>query len=449
MPNSGGSSQNRKNMIQKILDKFNIASLNKMQLAAIEAAEKSSDIVLLSPTGSGKTLAFLLPLLSSLSPDTPGVQALILVPSRELALQIEQVFKQMTTGFKVNCFYGGHATKTERNNLTHPAAVVIGTPGRIAHHLRNGNFETGSIRLLVLDEFDKALEFGFREEMSFIISQLKRLKKRILTSATSMEEIPAFTGIKNPVELNFLESRSPVASGITVKYLRSDDADKLKILFALVCKLQNRPVLVFCNHREAVERVSILLSDKGLVHGIFHGGMEQEDRERALVKFRNGSHHILVTTDLASRGLDIPEIEAVIHYQLPTTLDIFTHRNGRTARMNAAGTCYLLLAVNDHMPPFIRETPEAETLPEKNKMPPKAPWRTLFIGAGKKEKINKMDIVGMLLQKGNLAKEELGLVEVSDHASYAAVRGDKIEKVLALIRDEKIKNKKVRIGISA
>ena len=175
MPNSGGRSQNRKNMIQKILDKFNIASLNKMQLAAIEAAEKSSDIVLLSPTGSGKTLAFLLPLLSSLSPDTPGVQALILVPSRELALQIEQVFKQMTTGFKVNCFYGGHATKTERNNLTHPAAVVIGTPGRIAHHLRNGNFETGSIRLLVLDEFDKALEFGFREEMSFIISQLKRL----------------------------------------------------------------------------------------------------------------------------------------------------------------------------------------------------------------------------------------------------------------------------------
>ena len=435
-------------MIKKTLENLKIGTLNKMQLAAIGAIKKSPDILLLSPTGSGKTLAFLLPVLSSLISDASGVQTLILVPSRELALQIEKVFRQMNTGFRVNCFYGGHATKTERNNLTHPAAVVVGTPGRIAHHLRNDNFETESIHTLVLDEFDKSLEFGFKAEMSFIISRLKMLKERILTSATNMDEIPAFTGIKSPLVLDFLSSRSPVTDAIKVKYLRAEDADKLKILFALICLLQNKPALVFCNHREAVERISTLLEEKGLEHGVFHGGMEQEDRERALIKFRNGSHRLLITTDLASRGLDIPEIEAVIHYQLPVSQDIFTHRNGRTARMNAAGTSYLLLSATDHLPPFIKEAPVIENLPEKNILPGKSPWRTLYIAAGKKEKINKMDIVGMLLQKGKLAKEELGLVEVLDHASYASVSSTKIENVVKLIRNEKIKNKKVRIEIA-
>lgn len=435
-------------MIQKVLENFKFASLNKMQLATIDAAKKTKDIILLSPTGSGKTLAFLLPVVSRLDAENANVQALILVPSRELAIQIEQVFKQMNTGFKVNCFYGGHLTKTERNNLSNPPAVMVGTPGRIAQHLRNDNFDTGSIHTLVLDEFDKSLEFGFKEDMSFIISQLKKLKNRILTSATTMAEIPVFTGIKNPVELNFLNSPSPTTAGLTLKYLKGDDADKLQLLFGLICKLQNKSTLVFCNHREAVGRIGLLLSEKGLSHGIFHGGMEQEDRERALIKFRNGSHRLLITTDLASRGLDIPEIEAIVHYQLPTTLDIFTHRNGRTARMNASGISYLLLAVADHLPPFIKENIEPEVLPEKNTLPGKSPWGTLFISAGKKEKINKMDIVGTLLQKGKLAKEELGLIEVLDHSSYVAVRSNKIEQVLGLIRNEKIKNKKIRVEIS-
>lgn len=435
-------------MIQKTLEYLKIASLNKMQLAAIEAAKTATDIILLSPTGSGKTLAFLLPVLSNLDLRITEVQALVLVPSRELALQIEQVFKQMNTGFKVNCCYGGHATKTERNNLSHPPALLVGTPGRIAYHLRHQNFETGNIQSLILDEFDKALEFGFMADMSYIISELHKLKRRILTSATTMEEVPAFTGIKNPVELNFLNSRSPTSTELKVKYLRAEDTDKLEILFALLCKLQNRPTLVFCNHRDAVERISILLSEKGLPHGVFHGGMDQEDRERALIKFRNGSHRMLITTDLASRGLDIPEIEAVIHYQLPITEDAFTHRNGRTARMNATGTAYLLLSSTDHIPEFIKVKPEAEGLPDKIIVPGKVPWRTLYIAAGKKEKINKMDIVGMLLQKGKLTKEELGRVEVLDHTSYAAVSSDKIKAVVERIKSEKIKNKKIKIEIS-
>jgi hypothetical protein len=263
-----------------------------------------------------------------------------------------------------------------------------------------------------------------------------------------MQEIPDFTGIKNPVELDFLNTRSPTTAALEVKYLRSADSDKTQILFGLICNLQNKPALIFCNHREAVERISVLLAGKGLAHGLFHGGMEQDDRERSLIKFRNGSHRLLITTDLASRGLDIPEIEAIIHYQLPGTQDVFTHRNGRTARMNAGGTAYMLLAAGDFLPTYITGATELEPLPDKPVLPGPSTWCTLYIGAGKKEKINKMDIVGMLLQKGKLAKDELGLVEVLDHASYAAVRSGKLEKLLILIRNEKIKNKKVRIEIA-
>ncbi|MCE9539344.1 MAG: DEAD/DEAH box helicase [Bacteroidetes bacterium] len=435
-------------MIQKILEHLKIPSLNEMQLASIEASKKENDVILLSPTGSGKTLGFLLPILQNLDQKKAGVQALILVPSRELAIQIETVFKSMNTGFKVNCCYGGHSTKTEKNNFEHPASVLVGTPGRIAFHIRRNSFDTNTVNTLVLDEFDKSLEFGFKEEMSFIIHELKKLEKRILTSATKMKEIPDFTNVKDPIELNYLSTTPTKPQGLKLKIVKAVGKDKLDTLFSLICKLGNTASLIFCNHREAVDRISSLLWDKGLAHGIFHGGMEQEDRERALIKFRNGSHKMLITTDLASRGLDIPEIEYVIHYQLPHTEDIFIHRNGRTARMNAKGTSYLLLSETEYVPSFIKESPAEERLPEKNVIPERSEWVTLYIASGKKDKINKVDIVGLLLQKGNLQKEELGLIEVLDHSSYAAVNSKKAEAVVQLVKNEKIKGKKVKIEVS-
>ncbi len=435
-------------MFQKYLDNLKIPALNEMQKASIEAAKKNNDLILLSPTGSGKTLGFLLPAIELIDPAKEGVQVIIVVPSRELGLQIETVFKQMNTGLKVNCCYGGHSTKIEKNNLTHPPSLLIGTPGRICYHIDRGNFDTYPVKTLILDEFDKSLEFGFKEQMGFIIATLKKVNKKILTSATLMPEIPAFTGINHPITLDFLSDTLDRKAELKIKYLRSEDKNKLDILFGLLCKLNTKLSLVFCNHRDAVERVSELLTDKKIEHGVFHGGMEQEDRERELIKFRNGSHRILITTDLAARGLDIPEIEAVIHYQLPTTADIFTHRNGRTARMHANGTAYLLLAKEDRFMPFLTDEPEEEKLPSKNSLPEKSPWKTVYIGAGKKDKVNKMDIVGMILQKGKLAKEELGLIEVLDHSAFAAVKSDKVNKVLVLIKDEKVKNKKVKIDIS-
>lgn len=433
-------------MFKEVLNNLNIDKLNEMQLKSIDANKKSADVLLLSPTGSGKTLGFLLPVLEKLEKEEKGVQALIIVPSRELALQIEQVFKQMGTGFKVNCCYGGHDTKIERNNLNHPPAVLVGTPGRLAYHFRRSSFDLNSIHTLVLDEFDKALEFGFEADMAYLIRELKNVKKKILTSATKAIDIPAFAGVSNPVELNFLSNRP--AQGLQVKKVISPDKDKLETLFALICKLGKKATLVFCNHRDAVERVSDLLKEKGIVHDIFHGGMEQEDRELALIKFRNRSHHLLITTDLASRGLDIPEIENVIHFQHANTPDAFVHRNGRTARMHASGTAYIIMTATEKLPPYIKNEVETEDLPVKVKLPAPAEWVTLYIAAGKKDKINKIDIVGHILQKGKLEKNELGVIEVLDYSSYAAIRKEKAEKVLQLIKDEKIKKKSVKIEIA-
>ncbi len=431
-------------MIKQILANLNIEALNAMQLEAAEVMSKHNDIILLSPTGSGKTLAFLLHLLKSLNESGNQVQTLVLTPSRELALQIEQVFKSMNTGFKVSCCYGGHKMSIEKNNLTEPPALLIGTPGRILDHISRGNFKTRDIHMLVLDEFDKSLELGFREEMSAIIQTLSSVQKRILTSATKATEIPAFTGIREPFVLDYLfDNQAP--EGLSCNIVNSVNKDKLSALFQLLCHLGGESTLVFCNHRDAAKRVSDSLTDSMVVNEYFHGGLEQHVRERVLGKFRNGSCNILVCTDLASRGLDIPDIKHVIHYHLPANEEGYIHRNGRTARMHAAGDSYLILSEDEAVPNYIKDELKIIALPDTRILPPKPIWGTLYIGKGKKDKLNKVDIVGFLMQKGNLKKEEIGLIEVKDFFSYVAVKRTKIKELLRKIRDEKIKNMKTVI----
>lgn len=420
-----------------------------MQNAALETIPKPNDVILISPTGSGKTLAFLLPVVSLLKPDAQGIQALILVPSRELAIQIESVFKQMGTAFKINACYGGHSVRIEENNLQQAPTVLVGTPGRVAHHISTKLLRLETANTLILDEFDKSLEAGFQDDMEFIIKQCTNLNKRILTSATDLEEVPKFVGLKNSVSLNYATQHKELSSSLKLKSVQVEGDDKLEALMLLLGKTSPGQVIVFCNHREAVNRISEQLTIHKVAHAFYHGGLEQIDREKTLIKFRNGSASILVTTDLAARGLDIPEVAAVIHYQLPATEEVMIHRNGRTARMNATGTAYFLLDVEDRLPTFITTSPPLESLPKKLVLPKPVEWQTVYISAGKKDKINKMDVVGMLLQKGNLQKEELGRIDILDHSAYAAVRSNKIAQTLQLIKNEKIKNKKVKIEIAS
>ena len=433
--------------IEEILFNLKIDKLNEMQLASIEANKTSADIILLSATGSGKTIGFLLPVIERLDDNNKNTQALVVVPSRELAIQIEQVFKLMGTGFKVTSCYGGHKREVEENNLVQPPAIIIGTPGRLCDHIRRGNITTDAIETLILDEFDKILELGFLEEVSFIVSYLKSLKKRILTSATETVEIPGFIGINNSIRLNYL-SEDAIEKGLSIQSVQSPEKDKNETLFKLICYLGNRSAIVFCNHRESVERTGNFLSQSGIVNEFYHGAMEQQQRDSALCKFRNGTVNVLVTTDLASRGLDIPNIRYIIHYHLPHTEEIFIHRNGRTARMDASGTAILILSEDEKLPPYINQDVEEIQLPDAVILPEKPKWSTLFIAAGKKDKVNKVDIVGFFSNKGDLKQEDIGLIEVKDFSSFVAIRKSKVGHVLQLIKNERIKNKKVKIEIA-
>ena len=417
-----------------------------MQKSTFQSSENEQDIILLSPTGSGKTLAFLFPVLRNLQKDISGIQAIILVPARELALQIEQVFKNMGTDFKVTICYGGHDKKIEINNLTQAPAVLIGTPGRIAYHLKNNNFEPKTIKTLVLDEFDKALELGFEEDMNFIISSLKNISQRFLTSATAMDNIPKFVGLDNEKTINFLKL-GEAKPNIQLKKVMTIPEEKLETLFKLICKIGNKRTLIFCNHRDAVDRISELLREKGIDRETFHGGMEQDERERALLKFRNDSTRILITTDLASRGLDIPEVESIVHYQLPPKEDAFIHRNGRTARMHAKGFAYLIMTEEENFPFIKGNTPE-ENITENYRIPAKTPFQTIYISAGKKDKVNKVDIVGYLIKKGELSKDDIGIIEVKDTTSYVAVARNKVKDVLKKLANEKLKGKKIKMEIA-
>jgi superfamily II DNA/RNA helicase len=429
-----------------LLKQLNIKALNPMQLATDKAIQTGKDVMVLSSTGSGKTLAFLIPLLYKLKKDLKKVQILVIVPSRELALQIEQVFRSLQSGFKVSCIYGGHSTKTEAQSLSETPSVIIGTPGKISYHIRNENFDPTSVEFLILDEFDKSLEMGFQVEMEFIIQSLTKLKQKILTSATKMDELPNFAKVDNLTYVNFLkdEGNSPQ---LALKVLHSKSKEKLKLLMQVVSEFPKGPTLIFCNHREAAERVSDILWNKGMSNGIYHGGMDQPDREKALVKFRNGTFSVLVTTDLASRGLDIPDVQQVIHYQIPFTEESFTHRNGRTARMKATGKAYLLLADEEYKPDYVKEKTIEVDVVEDFKMFDPSDWNTIYIAAGKKDKINKIDVVGLLYKKGNLQKEDIGLIEVFDHMSYVAVKRVKVNTTLSLIKPEKIKGRKYKIGV--
>lgn len=418
-----------------------------MQLEAIQANKDEKDFILLSATGSGKTLAFLLPILENLEENIMETQALIVVPSRELAIQIEQVFKRMGTGKKITATYGGHKREIEENNLMQSPVVIVGTPGRLRDHIRRGNITVDSIKTLVLDEFDKSLELGFLEEMKFIIESLKNVKQKILTSATETSPIPDFIVLKNVHRIDYLSSAKKKES-LAVKAVYSEDKDKAETLFKLMCFLGNRSTIVFCNHREAVERTSKLLSEKGIYNEFYHGGMEQQQRDSALSKFRNGTTNVLVTTDLASRGLDIANIRYIIHYHLPHTEDAFIHRNGRTARMEASGTAILILSEDEKMPLFIKDAVETIVLPINVVLPEKPKWATLFIAAGKKDKVNKVDIVGFLTNKGQLKKEDIGLIDVKDFFSFVAIRKIKMNQLLHLVKNEKIKNKKVKMEVA-
>ena len=428
---------------QEILEKLNIYALNPMQEQALEAIEKNENTILLSPTGTGKTLAFLLPILEALDPECKEVQALIVVPSRELAIQIETVVRNMGSGYKANAIYGGRSIAKDKIELKHTPAILIGTPGRLADHFEQARFTTKFIKTLVIDEFDISIEVGAGGEMKFIMSYLANVTKRILTSATQGASIPKYLKMDGGKTLNFLTEKPNTK--LDVKTVVSPSANKHNTLVDLLHHVGSDPGIVFCNKKERLEDLSRFLDKKNIAHTCFHGGMEQRDRERALIKLRNGSVSVLVASDLASRGIDIPEMSYIIHYEIPEAIQEYTHRNGRTARVNSKGTAYLIKGDREVLPEFVGKS---QTIRIKSGGEIKPPfWTTLFISGGRKDKISKGDIAGLFFKQGNISKDQLGVIELKPDCAFVAVPLSIADTLLDKLNNVRLKKKKVRVSI--
>jgi superfamily II DNA/RNA helicase len=429
--------------IQKILTKLHISELNEMQQHAAEAILGSDgDVVLLSPTGTGKTLAYLLPLVRLLDGSSDTVQALVITPGRELALQSHQVLQSMGCGLRSTACYGGRAAMDEHKVLKEvKPQIVFGTPGRLNDHLDKENISRYGIRYLVIDEFDKCLEMGFHAEMQKLVKSLPGLQRRILLSATNAEEIPQFVNMsKKGTLIDFLPDDEQTSERITLYEVHSPQKDKLETLKQLLLGFGDASSIVFLNYRESVERVNSYLVEQGFTTSCFHGGLEQRQREDALYRFSNGSANVLVSTDLASRGLDIPNIENIIHYHLPESEDGYIHRVGRTARWDATGRSFFILNSEEHIPEYVEGdvVPYAEAVPQLTE-PAQPKMATIYIGKGKKDKISKGDIVGFLCKSGGLKADEIGRIDVKDRYAYVAVKRQKLKQVLRQTRGEKIK----------
>jgi len=429
------------------LKNLSISKLNAMQEAVITKAAEANDVMLVAPTGTGKTLAFLIAVYNKLRIDDKGLQAIIVAPSRELALQIEQVFKNMKTLYKVTCCYGGHSMKLEQDSLRNSPAVLIATPGRLADHIDRDSIDVSSAKVVVLDEFDKSLQMGFHDQLKMLFNALNGKQQHILTSATHNDTLPGFLPFRTPEVLNFIPDTEDTQK-LQISVVRTKSSDKAEALMRLVAGFNQEVCLVFCNQRDAVERISAVFKYHKFEHGIFHGALEQIDREKNLIRFRGGAHNVLLATDLAARGLDIPEIRHIVHYQLPPREEEFIHRNGRTARMHAHGKSYLLLADDESLPSYLDKTLPEVSLSKSLKLPPPPQYVCLYVSAGKKDKVSKGDIAGLFMKKAELSGDEIGLIVILDYASYVSVKRSVLPKVLRALKEEKLKKIKVKIEVA-
>ncbi|WP_303642136.1 DEAD/DEAH box helicase [uncultured Duncaniella sp.] len=431
-------------ILANILRRTRIAELNPMQRRMAEIPSRGT-FTLLAPTGSGKTIAFAIPFLKSIAPAKGQIQGVVIAPSRELVLQIAEVLRPIATGLKTVAFYGGHSMQEETNSLSVTPDIIVATPGMLLDHLKRGHLDLGTVSSLVLDEYDKALELGFADEMKRVCRRLTGLRLVILTSATPLAAIPEYLPAKDPQTIDFSESDTP-RRRMQVVRVESPSRDKLTTLSDLLHSLPNGRVIVFVNHRESAERIYDSLKKEHLPIGLYHGGLDQNDRENAIVQLANGSTPVLISTDLGARGLDIPELSAVVHYHMPTSPEAWTHRNGRTARQEAKGDIYVITAEGEDIPYYV--TTDRDYAPSGHSSDPiHSDTATLYFNVGKKEKISRGDIVGFLIAKGGLTASEIGVITLRDHAALVGVPRKKARELLARLSPEKIKNTRAKISL--
>lgn len=429
------------------LEKIGVKEINDMQRRSMGAASESKEIIIVAPTGSGKTVAFTLPMLKWMNPPTGRLQAVIIAPSRELVIQIAGVVRELAAGFKVSALYGGHNVEDEVNTLSVTPDIIVATPGRLLDHLKRGNIDPSPTRILVLDEFDKSLELGFEDDMRKIFNRLKNASRFILTSATRGGTLPEFLKLESPLELDFSGGDSEVRGRMKI-YRVETEKDKLESLLALLRSISKGDIpektIVFVNYRESAIRIFEFLKKHHVACALYHGELDQFQREDAISMFNNGSAPILIATDLAARGLDIRGVSNIIHYHQSLTPETYTHRNGRTARVDASGDIYVLTGPDEELKPYVvtdsiyRPNPNATSRLTSDKA-------TIRISAGRKEKLSKGDIVGFLCKEGGLDASEIGAISLTDHHALVAVPAGKAAGLIKGLAPKKIKGTKRKL----
>lgn len=439
-----------KEFLPLVSERLGIKELNDMQRKMLEAVTQSGDIILLSPTGSGKTLAFALPVLKLLKPASGRVQVLVMAPSRELVIQIAGVFRAIAATYKCTALYGGHNVEDEVNELRETPDIVVATPGRLLDHVKRRNIDLLPCRILVLDEFDKSLELGFEKEMSKVFLHLKNVSRILLTSATHTDMLPEFLKLKSPRTFSYLEDNKQLRSRIRVHRVESGGKDKLQTLLALLYNMAGGSSLgktiIFVNHRESAERVAKFLRNSGASAVLYHGALDQREREKALALFRNESRPVLVSTDLGARGLDIEGVEHVVHYHIPISSEAYTHRNGRTARVDRDGQVFVIVGPEEDLPGFVTidDNYHIDAGVTANLA---SGYDTVYIGAGKKEKLSKGDIIGWLTKNCSVDGKSVGRIDVADHYSLVSLPVDVAAGILKEGCNQRIKGQKQRVEL--
>ncbi|MCR6497162.1 ATP-dependent RNA helicase DbpA [Thermomonas sp. S9] len=438
------------------LDALGYTALTPVQAQALPAILAGRDLIAQAPTGSGKTAAFGLGLLQRIDPATGGTQALVLCPTRELADQVGKQLRKLATGIanlKLSVLCGGIPLAPQLASLAHPPHVVVGTPGRVLELVQKDALDLRGVRVLVLDEADRMLDMGFDEPIRALARRTPKDRQGLLFSATFPDAIRtlATAMLRAPVEVSVGGGGQPAT--IEARFFEADPARRAPQLAALLLQFNPASTVVFCNMRKDTEEVVASLAHYGFDALALHGDMEQRDREEVLVRFSNRSCNVLVASDVAARGLDIDDIGAVVNFELPTDVDTYLHRIGRTGRAGRDGLALSLVAEKERGRATLIEerqgTPirfeRIAALDGKPRGVPQAAMATLRIDAGRTDKLRPGDIVGALTGEAGLHKDAIGKIDVYPTRSYVAIARAQADRALERLRAGRIKGRRLRL----
>ncbi|VAW38488.1 ATP-dependent 23S rRNA helicase DbpA [hydrothermal vent metagenome] len=433
----------------------NLTELGYTQMTPVQAQSlphilHNKDVIAQAKTGSGKTAAFGIGLLNNIQLSSYVVQSLILCPTRELADQVTKELRRLarfTQNIKIITLCGGVAIGPQIKSLSHPAHIVVGTPGRVLKHLDKGYLHIDELKTLVLDEADRMLDMGFVDEINKVMDFVPKGRQTLLFSATYTDEIRqlSLSIQNNAVNIQTISTEQP--NPITEYFYATEDNNKLAALVNIVARFQPNNAIIFANTKVDVKEVSKYLNNNNIEAAALHGDLEQYQRNDVLVKFSNHTVPVLVATDVAARGLDIKELAMVVNFGLPFEQNIYTHRIGRTGRAGSTGIAVTLYWGKqefkaEKMHNSFRKFAKATTLSSANGYFLKAPNGTIVIEAGKRNKLRPGDILGALTGDVGLGADQIGKISIYDRQSYVAIERGLVNKALKGLKRSGIKGKR-------